>query len=379
VHPEVVKAIERWRKADLIDRPTAARIEAFEASRAPDGGARWPVIVAFGFGGILLAAGVLLFVAARWELLSPAGRFAIALAMTGAFHAAGAVAPAAPSGIRTSLHAVGSVALGAGIFLAGQIFNMEEHWPGGLMLWTLGVAASWGLLKSWPQAALTAALAPAWLASEWIVAVDPRHWVGGSVLATGLLLTAAAYLAARRRADDTPDRRALAWIGGMSLLPLGFGAAIARGTESASVVLLAAGWIVAAGAPIVLAWALRGREAWPMAPAALWTIVLTTMAKGAWTPDRTAIGWWWDAAGVYLWCAAGAVGLVAWGLADRRTERVNLGVAGFALTVLAFYFTDVMDALNRSAGLLALGALFLVGGWLLERARRQLIARVRPA
>ncbi|MGH7580913.1 MAG: DUF2157 domain-containing protein, partial [Gemmatimonadales bacterium] len=79
----------------------------------------------------------------------------------------------------------------------------------------------------------------------------------------------------------------------------------------------------------------------------------------------------------YLWCAVLAIGLIAWGVRDRRVERINLGIAGFALTVLVFYFSGVMDKLGRSASLMGLGLLFLGGGYLLERTRRRLVAGVR--
>ena len=75
-------------------------------------------------------------------------------------------------------------------------------------------------------------------------------------------------------------------------------------------------------------------------------------------------------------CALGFIGLIVWGLMEARKERINLGVAGFALTVLFFYFSNVMDKLGRSASLIGLGLLFLLGGWLLERTRRQLVARL---
>jgi uncharacterized membrane protein len=74
-----------------------------------------------------------------------------------------------------------------------------------------------------------------------------------------------------------------------------------------------------------------------------------------------------------MW-AIGSIGLIAWGLHEARKERINLGVAGFALTVLAFYFSTVMDKLGRSASLIGMGLLFLLGGWLLEKTRRRLVA-----
>jgi uncharacterized membrane protein len=79
----------------------------------------------------------------------------------------------------------------------------------------------------------------------------------------------------------------------------------------------------------------------------------------------------------YLLYAIGSVGLAAWGLVETRAERINLGFVGFAITLTAFYFSNVMDMLGRSASLIGLGLLFLIGGWLLERMRRRLVARIR--
>jgi hypothetical protein len=80
---------------------------------------------------------------------------------------------------------------------------------------------------------------------------------------------------------------------------------------------------------------------------------------------------------VYLLYATGSLGHAAWGMRELRVERVNLGIAGFAITVAVFYFSQVMDKLGRSASLIAIGILFLGGGWLLERTRRRLVERIR--
>ena len=50
-------------------------------------------------------------------------------------------------------------------------------------------------------------------------------------------------------------------------------------------------------------------------------------------------------------------------------------MAGFAITVLVFYCSSVMDRLGRSASLVGLGLLFLGGGWALEQGRRRLVTR----
>jgi uncharacterized membrane protein len=57
--------LERWQNAGLLDPATVARIQAFEGSNEKPGQLRWPVLIAVGFGALMLGAGVLLFVAAH--------------------------------------------------------------------------------------------------------------------------------------------------------------------------------------------------------------------------------------------------------------------------------------------------------------------------
>jgi len=136
------------------------------------------------------------------------------------------------------------------------------------------------------------------------------------------------------------------------------------------------GWAIAICGPLALAYILRKNAAWTNAVAAVWVLVIGTFrARNGDTGANLPI-FAWNSLGPYFWAGVGALGMVAWGLLERRRERINLGVAGFALTVVIFYFSNVMDKFGRSASLIGLGVLFLFGGWALERTRRQLVARV---
>jgi uncharacterized membrane protein len=377
------KQLERWLSAGAIDAGAAARIRAFEQSQVTSERLRWPVLLALALGGLLLCAGILLFVSAHWDQLSPGWRFSLVLLLVVAFPVGGAFTSERFPALSTTFYAIGTVCVGAGIFLAAQIFNLEEHWPNGILLWAIGALAGWLLLRNWAQAALLALLVPAWLASDW--EVRTVHWdIGSRLMVEGLLLLAISYFTAKTSDKDSSVRRALVWIGGIALLPLGI---LAFGERRewfrwpdhahVSTPLLIAGWTVAVCAPLVLAVILRGRAAWVNVIATIWVLVIGTFPATHPRTTDTLAAYTWNSVGIYLWAGAGALGLVTWGLLERRVERINLGVVGFALTVLIFYFSNVMDKLGRSASLIGLGVLMLFGGWILERARRQLVARMQ--
>jgi hypothetical protein len=371
--------LERWISGGLIDPATAERIRTYEAEQGKALGLRWPVLLAIALGGLLVGAGVLLFVAAHWDALSPSERFGLVLLLVAVFHIAGALAAELFPALSITLHAVGTICLGAGIFLAGQIFNLQEHWPGGVMLWAIGAWVAWALLRDWPQAAFAALLTPMWLSSEWMEAT--RGWMGGEkILSEGLLLLAITYLTALLPERETSIRKVLMWIGGLALIPFAAlvidWAFVYRGQYSLPRSYDVLGWALALALPLALAWWLRRSAAWMNGIGAIWVVVLGTTSPQRFKASEDLLRYAWNELGVYVMCALGSIGLIAWGLRETRKERVNLGVAGFALTVLAFYSSNVMDKLGRAASLIGLGLLFLLGGWLLEKTRRRLVAQL---
>jgi hypothetical protein len=370
----VGRAIDGWLEAGLIDEPTAERLRDHESAARPVHTSRL-ARVAFGLGGLLLAAGIFLFVAANWQEISPWSRFAVVLAMVAALHVGAAFGARFSAALATTLHAAGTAALGAGIFLAGQIFNLQADWPDAILLWALGAALAAALLRDWPQVLWVAILGPAWLCAAWATHFPwyraPPGAAAESVLPFGLVVLSVAYLAATTRELQPPWRRALAALGAAGLLTnatalVNGGDALRDTMEPLSSSLLAAGWAVAIGLPLVVGWLLRRTAAWPVVIAAALAALVIAL-----DPAVT-----WQRLCIYLVYAAGSAGLVAWGLADGERLRVNLGVLSFALTVLAFYFADLFDKLGRAAGLMGVGLLCIAGGWLAERSRRRLISRL---
>jgi uncharacterized membrane protein len=359
--------LDRWAAAGLLDAALADRIRGWEQEHRPAQRLRWPIVAALALGALLVCAGVLLFVSAHWDELSPAQRMTLVVLMIGGFHACGAAAASRFEGLSVALHTIGSVALGAGIALAGQIFHLSEHWPTAILLWAVGTALAWAVLRHWTQAALTAILVPYWLASEWWVRT-PANFDSSAVVAAGVCTLSFTYLSVRRTPNDTALSKALGWLGGIALLPAALAVALSGWRTTGHFETHAIAWLIAIVGPLGMAWVFRKSAAVWNIVATGWTLVTVAAGSG---PGEHPL--------VYLWCAIGAVGLVGWGILESRAERINLGIAGFAITVFAFYFSSVMDKLGRSASLMILGLLFLGGGWLLERTRRRLVARIQEA
>lgn len=370
------KNLERWVDAQLIEPVAAERIRQFE-KESGRGGLRWPAILAVGFGVLMLCAGILLFVAAHWDELSPAQRFSLVVAMVAVFHVAGGLLGGKVPAIGTALHLAGTVSLGAGIFLAGQIFNLEEHWPGGIMLWALGAALAWVVLRQWPQALLAAVLIPAWLGSEWYVATEAYQgqW---TIAAQGFLLLSILYFSVPQKESNRYLRAGLMWVGALTLIPFlqdvfwtGEGYAWIRNNRLILPLSLTLMGYATAYLPVLaIAALIRKRNSIPIFFSAVWVFFLGILSRQG-PPEHNPF--------LYLWVAVGACALCWWGVSDNRKLFINFGTAIFALNVIIFYFSDVLDKLGRSMGLILLGAVFLAGGWVLNRLRSDLIARASAA
>lgn len=388
---DIESMLSRWQSAGVLDREAAARIRAWEADqKRPEGrersaaGLAWQGVVALTLGGILLAAGVILFVSAHWDDIGPGARFALVVTMVGVFHLAGAVVRERFLALSTTLHAVGTIATGAAIALVGQIFNIEEHWPTAVLMWALAALAGWALLHDQAQQVISFLLLPAWIFCEVLYSTE-RHIGQAPYLGRLLLVWAIFYLTmilgSRRRVVH------------------GILFAAAAIAAPVGVAMLAQGWRSYWGEPFIP----FGTRFWVWAVIAAIPLAIAAF-KGHWglIPPASAI----VVAIALPWChrvwvehydagfgaraythsepnlvsyglvAAFAVFIIFWGVRQTSRALVNLGTVYFAIAVAWFYFSNIFDKVGRSLGLIGLGVLFLAGGWGLEVTRRRLLARM---
>jgi uncharacterized membrane protein len=382
--PDIEALLTRWQSAGILDATIATRIRAWESQQKHPTGIRWQGIVALILGAILLASGVALFVSAHWDEFGPGAR----LTMVALFHLAGAYTRASFRSLSTALHAVGTASTGAAIALVGQIFNIQEHWPAAILLWALAALAGWALLHDEAQQILTLLLIPAWLFSE--LEYYSQSHIGQSVylgrfLFAWSVLYLTFFLDTKRKAVQ-----GILFAAGAVAVIVGVVSTLESWTtwgEQTSLPLHVKfwGWVAIAVLPLFAALFRFGKSFVPVAAAVLVAAVLPWCSHtwvvrsnypqaypNSYTQSEPTIF-------AHALVAAIAIFLIWWGVRQASKALVNLGIVGFAITVVWFYFSNILDKFGRSLGLIGLGILFLAGGWALERMRRRLIAQMSPS
>ena len=375
------KHLEQWETAGVVDGATGERIRAFEAGQVNPARQRWQVVVALIFGGILLGAGVLLFVAAHWDEVSPTGRFLLVVGVLAALHVGAVLSGERFPAMATVLHAVGTIGAGAAIALVGQIFNMQEHWPAAILLWALCAAAGWKFLGDQFQQVFFLLLVPAWIISEWC------YWAnsfGGFeiYLARMIAVVGAVYLTAFIHSKRQVVFGILFGVAAVALIvAVGIASdgwhtwyshpALPLGLRLTAIAVMIA--------TIAVGWLWERSSVIPTVAVMAMMFLLPWLRAKVHGEEAWQRGYTYEVPSLlaYVVVAATAMVFVWWGVRERSRAVVNYGIVVFAITVGWFYFSSLMDKLGRSLGLIGLGILFLLGGWLLERFRRRLMMQVQ--
>ena len=387
---DIESLLNRWQTAGVLDEEMAGRIRAYESERDSQSVQRstrlgWQGTVALILGAILLACGVVLFVSAHWDEIGPGSRYALVMAMVAVFHIGGAATQDRYRGLSTALHAVGTISTGAAIALVGQIFNIQEHWPAAILLWAIAALAGWALLQDEAQQTLTFLLFPAWIVSEFSFAAEGhigqdvylgRFLIVWAVLyltlflgskhkiVQGVLFAAAALSALVAILLMVESWRS--WSGNQTFLPLH---------------TRVWGWVDIAALPLLFSLFRLRKSLLPVTVAIALSLALPWCSRtwkeyynygtahGSYNRTEPIVA-------AHTLVAAFCIFIIWWGVRQASKALVNLGIVGFALTVIWFYFSDIFDKVGRSLGLIGMGVLFLAGGWALEKMRRGLLTRM---
>ncbi|MCG8462438.1 MAG: DUF2157 domain-containing protein [Holophagales bacterium] len=158
----LLRELEVWAAEGLID---ARQAEAIRDRYAVPSDSGWSRLVLSAVGAVVFGLGVILFFAYNWADMPKAAKLAVLFAGLATAHGAALALTLRGRGTRAlieSLHLLGTMLFGAGIWLVSQIYHFDNPYPDAFLVWALGALALAWVLPSIPQALLGLVLIVVW-------------------------------------------------------------------------------------------------------------------------------------------------------------------------------------------------------------------------
>ncbi len=338
-------------------------------------------------GALVIGFGVILFFASNWSEIARPIRVAVLLVAELIFFAAGfylsEVRRAYPH-VAHALFFLATLLFGASVFLVGQMYHVQAHDPLGFLVWSAAALLVALVVRSGPIAALAIVAFIAWIVHE-LIALDEVSEVDAARLLPVLLTLLGCALYAFGT-EGRPWLETARFARPMRLL--GYGT-VALGVFALSFRVVHEGslertagpgivklllWSLAAGAFLGAALlALRAKARRTSIPEAVTLAAVSALALLSVYTEQGS-----DAKWALLFNASLAVlalGAVLVGLANDEIWLANAGVAWVAIDVIARFLDPEWSMLQRATVFVIVGALVLLGAFVLERRRTLLALR----
>jgi len=351
-------------------------------------------------GSILVGIGVLLFVASNWPRIPSAGKLAIIFTSLLASYGTGFFLRYERRNyprVGAGLILLGSFIFGAGIFLIAQMYHISVHYPNGPLLWGLAVLPLAYLLGLNSLLSLALIDLLIWLGMEatfslsffsaygnitifialfllagitlWAFGLMHRGFsslehLSGPYLGMGLFLTfASGYVLTFEFMQWYFGAPALMYFyyGFTFLFAVALALFIVKGEKGK--IWIAETAFLAALFLIVLLFCITSKGFWETSPAAYSTEY--TRRDQGYPMLRLAFN---------LLYALQVIGVIVLGYLRRNRTYINLGLVFFVLEVIARYFDFFWRLMPRSLFFIGGGLLLMVGGLVLEKKRRAVLA-----
>jgi uncharacterized membrane protein len=154
----LLQELDLWVQEGIINDTQARAIR----QRYPSGeqAGTWGRIAFAVAGAILIGLGVILLFAYNWDKMHKFAKLGVVFLALISAHAA-ALAVKRPAA-RETLHVLGTMLFGVGIWLVAQVYHINEHYPNALLVWGIGALSLAWVLPSLPQALMAAFLFVLW-------------------------------------------------------------------------------------------------------------------------------------------------------------------------------------------------------------------------
>lgn len=344
-------------------------------------------------GALLIGIGIILFVASNWLQIPRWGKLSmIFVSMFLSYGLGYCIRYEKGDYPRVGAAAIflGSMIFGAGIFLIAQIYHITVHYPNGVLLWSVGIFPLAYLLRFKTILSLAIMALLVWLGME------ASFWIPG-------------FSFSMRPAFVT-----LYCMAGLVLWMIGL---MHRSTESLRMIAgpyVVLGLVLAFSGGYALTFdvfrnAVGSRDLLifylPMTGIFLCAFIIHALTKPterAWTAESLSLALIMaillylslSYAGFPHLCrahgeggvpfimqsvanlifAAGIIGIIFLGYTRKSIAYINIGLLFFVLLIIARYFDFFWKLLPRSLFFIAGGLILMLGGIILERKRRQILA-----
>ncbi len=166
----LLNEIEVWVAEGIITADQARKLR--RRYPAPEQAGAWGRIAFAVAGAVLIGLGVILLFAYNWQAMPKSAKLAVVFAALVAAH--GTAFWTGRAAAKETLHALGTMFFGAGIWLVAQVYHIDEHYPNAFIVWGLGALALGWALPSLAQGLMAAFLFALWDGFEAFGFSDPN-------------------------------------------------------------------------------------------------------------------------------------------------------------------------------------------------------------
>ncbi len=162
-HQWLAKQLPLWVKDNLISGEQAKQLQSHYPVDDSMGLGR---LLITGIGAIMIGLGVILLFAYNWADMSKYLKLAVIFGSLISSHLLGMFVVGRNRLFGESLFALGTMLMGSAIFLVGQIYHLDSHYPTAILLWSAGALAMAWALPSLTQAFMAICLVILWHVTE---------------------------------------------------------------------------------------------------------------------------------------------------------------------------------------------------------------------
>ena len=385
---ELEHELDAWTAEGLVSPEQAAAIRSRYAREAPAATRERVVRVISSVGAVVAGLGVVLFVAANWDGMPRPTRVVLLLALVAAAYAAGYALRerrGTHPHVGEALYLLGGLAFAAEIFLVGQMYHVDAHWPLAFLAISLLTGAVAAVVRAQALAALSLVALGVWPLAE-LFELDGDAGLYAPVAAA--LYGCALYGLGTGDRGPSTGRASARRCGRSGCRWCSSGRSCSRSRRRTHAVSASTVDGRALAALVALAVAAgvrrrrssrccRGRRTAPWEAAGCSRRRSSSCSRcSRRSSTRTAAPS--SIRSCSTSCSRRSRSGRSWS-ATSRTSRPSspVGIVAVGVDVLARYFDVFWDFLPRSIGFVGAGLLLLGLAWLLERQRSRLVGSMR--